>query len=58
MAERKTQRVVDAARQLGVGRGTCYALVRSGDLRSVRVGRRILVPNDAVEDFLRRSIQS
>lgn len=58
MVERKTQRVVEVAQQLGIGRGSCYTLIRSGELRSVRVGRRILVPKDAVQEFLSKSTQS
>ncbi|MBE6910356.1 MAG: helix-turn-helix domain-containing protein [Ruminococcaceae bacterium] len=37
---------------LGVGRNTAYELVRSGQIRSVKVGRQIRVPRDAVVDFL------
>ena len=37
---------------MGVGRSLAYELVRRGDLRTVHVGHRILVPRDAVRDFL------
>lgn len=37
---------------LNVGRNTAYALVRSGRIRSVRVGRQLRIPKDAVKDFL------
>jgi excisionase family DNA binding protein len=37
---------------LGIGRGSVYDLLRSGQLRSVRVGRRIVVPISEVERFL------
>lgn len=37
---------------LGLGRNSVYALIRSGNLRSIRVGRRILVPTSAILDFL------
>ena len=47
---------VDGLRQwLGpqnIGRSALYELVRTGGLRSVRVGRRILIPRSAVEDWL------
>ncbi|WP_082869767.1 helix-turn-helix domain-containing protein [Deinococcus puniceus] len=29
-----------------------YDLIRSGELRSICVGRRILIPLTAIEDFL------
>ena len=37
---------------LNVGRNTAYTLVRSGRIRSVRVGRQLRIPKDAVKDFL------
>ncbi|MHA0044386.1 excisionase family DNA-binding protein [Deinococcus sp. PEB2-63] len=38
---------------LKLGRDKVYELIRSGQLRSVRVGRRYLIPADAVTAFLR-----
>lgn len=40
------------AEVLRVGRNTAYDLVRSGQIRSVRVGRQIRIPRDALIDFL------
>ena len=37
---------------LGIGRNTAYALVRSGQIRGIRLGRKIRIPRDAVEEFL------
>ena len=37
---------------LGIGRNTAYELVRCGQIRSVKVGRQIRVPKDAVTEFL------
>jgi len=39
-----TLTVEQAAGVLGVGRSTAYDLVRSGDLKSIRLRRRIVVP--------------
>ena len=36
--------VTEAGNLLGVGRSTAYELVRSGDLASLRLRRRIVVP--------------
>ena len=36
--------VDQAAKVLGIGRATAYELVRNGDITSVRLGRRIVVP--------------
>lgn len=40
---------------LGVGRNTAYELVRSGQIRSIKVGRQIRVPKDAIIAFLGRN---
>ena len=44
--------VTDLMDALGLGRGTIYAYLRSGQIRSVKVGRKILIPKDALLDFL------
>jgi excisionase family DNA binding protein len=48
-------RVEEAAHLLQVGRTTAYDLIRSGRLRSFKVGRRRLVPRDAVEAMISES---
>ena len=45
-------RVEDLMPVLDLGRNTAYELVRSGQIRSVRVGRKLRIPKQAVEDFL------
>ena len=45
-------RVEDLMPILGIGRNTAYGLVRSGQIRSIRVGRKIRVQKDAVAAFL------
>ena len=45
-------RVEDLIPILDIGRNTAYELVRSGRIRSIKVGRQIRVPRDAVVDFL------
>ena len=37
---------------LRVGRNVAYELVRSGQLRSVRVGKNIRIPRDALAEYL------
>lgn len=39
---------------LGLGRTTVYALIESGALRGVRVGRSWLIDADSVEELLRK----
>ena len=45
-------RVEDLMSALDIGRNAAYELVRSGQIRSVRVGRKLRIPKQAVEDFL------
>ena len=44
--------VNEACATLGLGRTSVYAAMASGQLRSVTVGRRRLVPDDAIEQFI------
>jgi excisionase family DNA binding protein len=50
--ERKSVRPNEAAEILGVCRDTVYVLLRSGRLRSVKVGRARLIPLSAIEQLL------
>ena len=45
-------RVEDLMPILDIGRNTAYALVRSGQIRSVKVGSHLRIPRDAVIEFL------
>jgi excisionase family DNA binding protein len=47
-----TVTVEEAAVLLGVSRGTAYDAVRVGDIPSVKVGRRILVPKVKLAELL------
>lgn len=44
--------VLEAGQVLRVGRSVTYELVRSGQLRSVRIGRSIRIPRDALVEYL------
>lgn len=37
---------------LGIGRNTAYELLRSGQIRAIKVGRSYLIPKDAVTAYL------
>ena len=47
-----TLRVEDLMPILGIGRNTACQLIRSGQIRSVRIGRQIRIPRDALLEFL------
>ena len=49
-----TLRVEDLIPILGIGRNTAYELIRSGQIRSIRIGRQIRIPRDALLEFLRK----
>ncbi|WP_334109819.1 excisionase family DNA-binding protein [Thermodesulfitimonas autotrophica] len=45
---------VDEFRRLtGLGRGTVYEAIRRGEIPAVRVGRRVLIPIEAVHNLFR-----
>ena len=44
----------DAAQVLGIGRTKVYELIRSGALRSVRVGGLRRIPVSALDEFVAR----
>lgn len=47
-----TLRVEDLMSLLGIGRNTAYHLVRSGEIRSIKIGRQIRIPRQALLDYL------
>ena len=46
--------VREAAIVLGIGRNLVYQLVREGRLPHVKLGRRVLIPRHALEEWLDR----
>ena len=44
--------ITEAALILGIGRTNVYALLKQGQLRSVKIGGRRLIPRSALEDFV------
>ena len=45
-------RVDDLMEVLSIGRNTAYELIRSGKIRSVRIGTNYRVPRDALAEYL------
>ena len=48
----ETTTVSEAARRLGVGRSTAYLAAKRGELPTVRLGRRVVVPIAALDRLL------
>lgn len=49
--------VEEAARRLGVGRTTMFALIRTGEVPSIPIGRLRRVPAEALPEYVRRRMQ-
>ncbi len=52
---RKTLTVDETASALGISRNAAYEGVRRGEIPSIRVGRRLLVPRAALERMLEQA---
>ena len=50
-----TLRVEDLMPILGIGRHTAYELVRSGQIKGLRIGKQIRIPKEEVKRFLSES---
>jgi excisionase family DNA binding protein len=50
--QRRTVTVKEAATILGVGRNKAYEAARSGEIPTIRIGKRLLVPLTALERLL------
>ena len=50
-----TLRVEDLMPILGIGRNTAYELVRSGQIRSIRIGKQLRIPKQALIEYLTKA---
>ena len=50
-----TLRVEELMPILGIGRNTAYELVRSGQIKSIRIGKQIRIPKESLRLFLEGS---
>jgi len=51
--EPRALHVKDFIKAYGIGRTKLYALIRSGQIKTVKIGRRRLIPRDVAEDLIR-----
>ena len=49
---RQTYTVAEVAKILGIGRNTAYEVCRSGEIPTIRIGGRILIPCAALHELL------
>jgi len=54
--ERLVYTVEEARRLLGLSRGLMYEAIRRGEIPSIHIGRRILVPRAALERLLQQGV--
>lgn len=47
-----TYRIDEAAKVLGISRNKCYEAARTGQVPTVRIGKRLLVPKAALDKLL------
>jgi excisionase family DNA binding protein len=52
LPERQTLSVEEAAEALGIGRTLAYEAVRRGEIPTIRIGKRLLVPRGALDQLL------
>ncbi len=55
MEQRLTLTVDEAAQVLGISRAFAYELIARGEIPSLRLGRRIVVPRQGLEVMLARA---
>lgn len=48
--------IPDACRRLGVGRTVLYELIKSQELRTLKVGARTLIPESELQSFVARKL--
>jgi len=54
--DRLTLSVDEAGKMLGLSRGLMYQAVRKGEVPSIRIGRRILIPRAALYRMLEDTV--
>jgi excisionase family DNA binding protein len=57
MAAPKTITVPEAAQQLGISRNGAYEAAKRGEIPTVKIGRRLLVPREAVDRIIAQAME-
>ena len=53
---RRTYTVPEVAEILGIGRNTAYESCRAGEIPTLKIGGRILVPRAAIDELLAKAM--
>ena len=51
-------RVVEAAEMLSLGRSKTYALVKAGEIPSVKIHGSLRIPVDSLHEWLRKQVEN
>lgn len=52
--EKQAYSIKELREQTGIGKNLAYKLIETGKIKTIRAGRRILIPSWAFEEFLKR----
>ena len=55
MPKKKVLTVIEAAELLGISKGSAYEAARTGQIPTIRIGRRLIVPRVAFERMLQEA---
>ena len=55
MGQKKVMTVIEAAKELGISKGSAYEAARTGEIPTIRIGRRLIVPRAAFERMLEQA---
>jgi len=55
LMDKKTLSIPEAGKALGIGRSAAYEAARTGQLPTIRIGKRLLVPIVALERLLEQA---
>ena len=57
LSNREVLTAPEAAAVLRVGRTTMYRLINSGEIRSIKIGRKVLIPRTFIREFIEKRAQ-
>ncbi len=50
-------RIKDVQKMLNIGRNKVYELLKSGEIKSIRIGNKYIIPKKSVIDFVTNKLQ-
>jgi excisionase family DNA binding protein len=58
MSETKLNALPAAVQRLGVSRATGWRLIKNGQMRAIRIGKRVLIPESEIERLMNSGTDS